>query len=942
VRIVTLAATLCAAWIALPAVALGQIDPSGSWQTWHTEHFRIHARSSHASQALRAGREAERAYEALSKELVPPKGRIDLVLNDAADFSNGNATVFPSNRITVNLAPPATANSLGFYDEWFRLVTTHELTHIFHLDRSTGIWNVLQKVFGRAPGLFPNTYQPGWVAEGIATYYESRFTRAGRIRSAYHARLLGSAARDGAWPRSGDAVMVNPVWPAGKRPYAWGGRYFEQQRVIYGDSIVPRFIERTSRQLIVFNVSSPMKSAGGESVGDGWRRLEHPAATARGDYRVLERGLRTEPKARVSPDGTRICFKRLDGRNPEQLVVRDLNTGDDIATRRVNSVGGVAWVGDTLYVTQLDFSSPFTIRSDLYRWVLGEQWERVSEGGRHIDVFSTPDGRVGLVSLRPGERTIGAMHYPDSSISEFSAPDGALDWGRVVVSPNGEWVAAARHADQQWDIVMWPMGRPESFSKVTDDVAMDADPAWSIDGGSVLFSSERSGLPQVYAYDITSRRTRRLTDEPTGARFPEPIGPDSLIFSTVLGDGYALVQTRVQSYDSAARNKSFDSLPTIRVPDVTVRAGSYSPWPALRPHFWVPVGHDEDRSGAFIGMMTIGVDPIGRTSYSALVTAAPENGRVEGVVYVSHRRWRSWSLDLAAAQTWDYDPFLYEGAVVPASFKEQAAEVGVVHRWRRWRTEAAFRLRGFLERDVVVNEGDGELPFIPLNPTYAGGAVTASVSYASRPSLSISPENGVALESMLLRRWHTGGSQYWSYEARGRVSGFLALPLPGFAHWVLAASVSAGKTGGTAPTTFSVGGESGDLVALVPGAVLGSGRRRFQMRGYDGRSGFTRAVVGVVELRVPVALVARGVPRLPLFLDRLSLNIFGEVGSGWTERYTADLTAMRDVGGEVAIDLGVGAGIPLRMRLGGAVALTDWLDTARGSGRYYVAFGRAF
>jgi hypothetical protein len=251
-------------------------------------------------------------------------------------------------------------------------------------------------------------------------------------------------------------------------------------------------------------------------------------------------------------------------------------------------------------------------------------------------------------------------------------------------------------------------------------------------------------------------------------------------------------------------------------------------------------------------------------------------------------------------------------------------------------------VQGFVERDVLVNEGDEPLRFSPLNPTFVGGAISANVSHASRPILSISPEDGVTLESMLLRRWETGGSRYWSYEARGKASGYVALPLPGFAHWVLAASISAGKTGGTAPTTFSVGGESGDLLALVPGTALGSGRRRFQMRGYDARSGFTRAVVGVLEMRVPVVLVAKGVPRLPLFLDRLSLSLFGEIGSGWNEGATVDLAAMRDVGAEVAIDMGLGAGLALRMRLGGAVALTDWLDTTGGSKRYYVAFGRAF
>jgi hypothetical protein len=114
------------------------------------------------------------------------------------------------------------------------------------------------------------------------------------------------------------------------------------------------------------------------------------------------------------------------------------------------------------------------------------------------------------------------------------------------------------------------------------------------------------------------------------------------------------------------------------------------------------------------------------------------------------------------------------------------------------------------------------------------------------------------------------------------------------------------------------------------------------MRGYGARSGFTRATVGVLELRVPLVLIARGVPRLPLFLDRLSLNLFGEIGAGWNRGETIDLAAMRDVGGEIAVDMGLGAGFELKARLGGAVALTDWLDTERGSVRYYVAFGRAF
>ena len=131
-----------------------QVDPSGAWRTWRTEHFRVHARAELAEFAVLAADVAEQAYTLLAGELKPPRGLIDLVLSDDVDFSNAFASTFPTNRMTVYLAPPgASSVSLARYDVWLRLLITHELTHIFHLDRADGVWHVLQAVFGRAPGL---------------------------------------------------------------------------------------------------------------------------------------------------------------------------------------------------------------------------------------------------------------------------------------------------------------------------------------------------------------------------------------------------------------------------------------------------------------------------------------------------------------------------------------------------------------------------------------------------------------------------------------------------------------------------------------------------------------------------------------------------------------------------------------------------------------------
>src|SRR5438309_4329354 len=55
--------------------------------------------------------------------------------------------------------------------------------------------------------LFPYTtlfrsYQPSWVTEGLATYYESKFTNAGRVRGSFHTQLLGADRAAGSLRRS--------------------------------------------------------------------------------------------------------------------------------------------------------------------------------------------------------------------------------------------------------------------------------------------------------------------------------------------------------------------------------------------------------------------------------------------------------------------------------------------------------------------------------------------------------------------------------------------------------------------------------------------------------------------------------------------------------------------------------------------------------------------
>ena len=441
---VLLAALVAAALMSLPMPARGQLDPSGAWRSLHTEHFRVHAKVHLARHALRAAAEAERAYSLLSTELRPPRGTVDLVLSDNVDFSNGYATVFPTPRIVVYLTSPSTGSSLGRHDDWLRLVILHELVHVFHVDRADGLWNVLQKVFGRAAGLFPNAYQPAWVTEGIATYYESRFTTAGRVRGAYQGQLLSATSRDGTWPASKDATYHNRVWPSGTTPYAWGGRFFDRQRAEFSDSTTAAFIDRTSRQLIVFNVNSPMKAAGTAGVDSTWQALRESASVPQTNSRLLDRGLRAAPRLRLSSDGGSLAYRRVVGRDPERLVVHDVETGERRAQKRVNSILELQWLDNDLYVTQLDYDSPVRVHSDLYRWSELDRWDRLSRGARFTDVFSYSDGRLGVVGLRDGKRHLYLTGSTAASAELEDVPHPTSDdFGRIAASPDGDRSGAA-------------------------------------------------------------------------------------------------------------------------------------------------------------------------------------------------------------------------------------------------------------------------------------------------------------------------------------------------------------------------------------------------------------------------------------------------------------------------------------------------------------------
>ena len=899
-------------------------DPSGHWRTLHTQHFRVHFRPDYRARAVVAAREAERAYALLSGELHPPRGIIDLTLSDDVDAANGFTTVFPSNRFTIFLVPPVTDPGLQNYDSWDRLVIVHELTHVFHLDRSRGLWKTLQAVFGRAPGLFPNQYQPSWVIEGLATYYESRFTTGGRADGTFHREIVGADAAAGRARSPWDALYFSR-WPDGLAPYAYGSRFWDYLSRTAGDSVVPHFIEATSGQLIPFRVGRQLRHAGvPNALTDVWTRSVVAAAPERSGTRsqLIDGRLRFEPVPRIAVNGRSLAYVHDDWRGARRLRVIDPATGAVLRSHRVNGQVSYDWLGDTLVVAQLDYTARWTVRSDLWRWSPDGAWTRVTTGARVMEP-RTGGGLLSTLKLTPG----GEMPSAGAQANDAT-------WGPAVPSPDGRWMVAPRNRHGRWALVRWRAGAPESVEVLAQAASgsVVADPVWSSD--DVLFVMDAGGFPQIHRWRAGAGITQ-VTDEPLGARAPAPLADGRVAFATLGNDGWELRAVAPVALPprpvTLPAPLAFDS-----APPVAMRETGYASWGSLRPHFWIPLGLDAGQAGRFLGAATAGADAVGRYTYvvEALLSGSP--ARAQGYFFLLSQALGDPTLDFYVSTDWSLTGIDSTGHVVSSEHRQ--GSIGATVLAHRWRSFVSLRVAAEYEGRRYVSIPDTNLAAICngcINRDQVGGSATLALGSVVAAPLSVSLQDG-ATAALLYRRKEEQGTDRWLNEVRARGNFYARLgPRMGFAYPVLALRAAIGALDGPIPDRLSVGGVSQGGVNFGFGEA-GATFRTFPVRGYaSGAVQGRRAATLTAEYRVPVTLLGRLLGHLPFGADKLAFAVFGDVGDAWNVGEPARLHRLRALGAELIADMTVSYDLPLRVRLGVA-------RPATGHPQVYAAFAADF
>ena len=949
-----LATGLALVGFARPTALLAQVDPRGKVRTLRTAHFRVHYPVALDSLARRSAIVAEGAWDQLARTLVAPGGPVDLLLQDNIDLSNGFAQTFPSNRITIYATPPIALAELRFHDDWLRLVITHELTHIFHLDRAGGIWRVGRRIFGRSLALFPNSYLPNWVTEGIAVHYESELTGSGRIVSTESRTVAVAAARANDMHGPDAWSSTTSRYPRGQTAYAWGSLLLHRQATLGGDSSMRKFIAQTATFPIPFFLNRAAKKSFGKTFfgsfadfRDSLQRVSAALNTADdknwvsvvpgtdgGNWNAAYPRWRTNDTLEWVASNGRDLTSFYRTTLPDTETIKTVRQPERVARRNSLDVNAVGPQGISVF-SQYDYSGPYALRSDLYsRDSTGEH--RLTKNARLIQPdVRQKDGAIIAVQLVAGGTRI--VRVKGGTVTPLTH-DTAVEWAEPRWDQTFHAIAAVQllRNGMQRIVLLDTLGNLVRI--VAESRAVLSHPTFVSSSVELMWASDRSGRMQLEIADIGQAFTRvNLAGAPEGVmRFREQpvidtvwraavrsasnvstsiyqpsVSPDGLTVAALVyrNDGYTVVVGPVQRDGDAVKDSWYvDSKSAANNDNVFAsKSSAYRPFRQLLPRYWEPAIGEARDGGWSYGASTSGSDILDRHSYAASALMNPRTGETDGAFAYRYTGLGLPTVTLSASQKWDATFRVADSAgstlgLVGRRLQYASAALGWTVPHIRW--SANYSLGAQYERRHFSSETNAALgapgSVLRTGTRYPTVFVSGSIGNLARGARGFSIEQGVAASASVSVRKRVGLADSESWRTVGVVRAFQPLPLPGYARHVLAMRVAGGMTDTRAPSEFSVGGVSGTLADLVQGISFGDPPRTFPVRGFaPGSQRGLRALAGTVEYRAPLGILARGVGLFPLFIDRFAVNTFVDAARAWCPANSAQrVTALCEAPGK--------------------------------------------
>ncbi|MDH5683142.1 MAG: hypothetical protein OEZ20_01580 [candidate division WOR-3 bacterium] len=844
-----------------------EYDPSLAWFVLETDHFAIHVPSisgldkEEENLARRFARACEDAASVLSPFMEwRPKEKVNVVIADFYDYAQGWSLPFPHNTITV--MPTHPAGDFVNYDDWFRTLIIHEYTHTVQMDRVHGLMKILRHIFGRV--IIPSALTPLWMLEGFAVYNESKFTRFGRASSPDNAMKIRTAAlTNRLLPIDRATTYELRRYPGSEAPYLYGGQFYSYLARKYGEpklieysnrysGCLPFFINLTAQKVFFDNFcqlwgdwKDEIKRKTVERP-DSWR--EDPTRTEQAETLKLKSLTQSVAVTNLGFDlyapqfsryGEKIYFVSYNPNELPSIKSIDLLTKETktLVKGFIGKSLGLSSDGGKLIFSMRNIAQNYYDYDDIFIYsITTNERYRLTNGMRGRDPDFTLSGdSIIFVENGMGKNRLMIMERKTNKVEPLMEEEDYTQFAQPKFAPDGKKIAVGVWKEGGYqDILVLDLENGWQML-ITYDRATDIQPAWTPDSKYLLFSSDRTGIFNLYAYSFENKQIYQVTNVLAGA-FAPAVSPDGkrIAFLNYSERGYDIhfISFKPSSWQ---QSKNFvDSLPLAdsTKKEIRVNIYHYSPLSSLFPKFWLPlVYYDTSFS---LGLFTAGAD-----------------------VLLHHILIFVGTYRLDAKRPWLY--FAYLGQKYP------------------------FSLYGSYEQDEQSAGLTGYIPFYStfsyhlLLPYYdfnrdslrifSGVGLDWQTSNAKKYPYSIALVDGrtISIDASHYNRYL--GSDYELTKFRIRYSGYSSMPIR---HHAIA---------------FKIVGATGFGDSLVKRQFrLGGNYGTFSLRGYEQDSLLSQnAIKTSLEYSFPLVWLERGLGTAPLFLSNFSAGFGVDAGLGWDD-----------------------------------------------------------
>lgn len=568
-------------------------------RTFSTDHYTITFVAGTEGTARRVAEVAEEIFPHLAAayDYYDDYSPINIVVLDNTDFGNGAADDYSN---TVYFWASNLDWEIRGEHDWIKNVLTHEITHVITLDKARKHWPfrfALFQVsrFDNNPDItfdFPLYYlnTPKWWVEGIAQMGSHSFGwdtwdshRDMLLRMAVLEDDLHSYAELGTLSNRTGGYR-------GEMVYNQGYAMLLYIQAVYGDEKMTDLQEHIGS--LSFEVAiRRVLGISADQLYEDWVRhlsanysrqvaeIRSRGAFEGAPFEALNEGI-IEYHPAFSPDGGKLAYITSEKRAFRQarLAIHDFESGDTrVLDETVDS--RVSWSPNGREVVFLRTKGGW---NDLFIYDYeADEEHRISARMRARDPHFSPDGkRIAFARNGDGTTNLAVVNRDGTGLVQLTNYSDGEQVYAPRWSPDGDWILFSIFREGDRDIAMirsdspprpkdWGIrdrtAVPDSLRVFPDSLAFPAadtsgfqvllgssaderDPYWLPDGSGFVFSSDETGIFNIYLCHLETGEVEQLTNVLGGAFTPTVAADGRVAYASYHANNYDLYGFELGEY----------------------------------------------------------------------------------------------------------------------------------------------------------------------------------------------------------------------------------------------------------------------------------------------------------------------------------------------------------------------------------------------------------